>query len=97
MGQVKISEDVRPISDLKTRSAELVNQVATTERPVVLTRHGRGVAVLLSVEQYEALLDQLEQAFVARALEVGERDAAAGRVTPHEDVVASWSNRLRDE
>jgi prevent-host-death family protein len=97
MGQVKISEDVRPISDLKTRTAELVNQVATTDRPVVLTRHGRGVAVLLSVEHYEALLEQLEQAHVARALEVGERDVAAGHVTRHEDVVASWDKRLRDK
>lgn len=97
MGQVKISEDVRPISDLKTKSAELVKQVATTDRPVVLTRHGRGVAVLLSVEQYEGLLEQIDETIAARALDVGERDVVAGRVVPHDDVVASWSARLRDD
>ena len=55
MAQMTISEDIRPISDLKARGSEIVTQTTATGRPVVLTRHGRGVAVVLSVEEYERL------------------------------------------
>ncbi len=56
MTHLTISRDIRPISDLKAKGSEIVTQVANTGRPVVLTRHGRGVAVVLAVDEYEPQL-----------------------------------------
>ncbi|MCP4656524.1 MAG: type II toxin-antitoxin system Phd/YefM family antitoxin [bacterium] len=42
MVQLQISEDIRPISELKSKGSEIVTQVIEKHRPVVLTRHGRG-------------------------------------------------------
>ena len=46
---VRFSEDVIPLSDLKTNPGRVVRQVADSRRPVLLTSRGRGVAVLQSI------------------------------------------------
>ena len=85
MKGIKLSEDVRPITDLKTRAAEIVDQARKTHRPVLLTRHGRGVAVLLDVEEYENLS---ERAAFIQAIEEGARAVREGDVHPHDEAVA---------
>lgn len=54
MSQPKFSEDVVPLSDIKVNPGKVVGQASETRRPVLLTRRGRGVAVLQSLEDYEA-------------------------------------------
>ena len=85
MKAVKLSEDVLPISDLKARAAEIVDQARKTQRPVLLTRHGRGVAVLLGVEAYESLS---ERAAFIQAVEEGARAARKGDLHPHTEAAA---------
>jgi prevent-host-death family protein len=79
MEPVKFSEDVRPITDMKTRSAEIVDHVRRNRRPVLLTRRGTGVAVLLDLGEYEALV---ERASFIDAVRAGARAAAAGDLHP---------------
>ncbi|MCD6291589.1 MAG: type II toxin-antitoxin system Phd/YefM family antitoxin [Anaerolineae bacterium] len=50
--------EVAPISDLRTRQNELLAKLA--HGPVILTQRGRGTCVLLSLDQYKHLLDELE-------------------------------------
>lgn len=82
---IRFSEDVKQVSELKTRSAEIIGHVNRTRRPVLLTRRGRGVAVLLDVDEYERLVDRQE--FVA-AVEAGAQSAADGDLHPHEEALA---------
>ncbi len=84
MQAVRFTEDVRPISDLKQRAAEIVDQARRNHRPVLLTRRGRGVAVLLDVEDYERLADRA--AFV-EAVEAGSRSAHAGKLHSNEEAM----------
>ena len=81
----RFSEDVKQVSELKTRGAEIIGQVRRTRRPVLLTRRGRGVAVLLDVDEYERLVER--QSFV-EAIESGARSAAEGDLHPHEEALA---------
>ncbi len=90
MAQVMASADMRSISELESRGSELVAQVSETHRPVVLTRHGRGVAVVLSLEEYESLNRAARNGAILEALREGERDVAAGRVLSHEEMRAKW-------
>lgn len=60
MSETRFSEDVRPITDLKAHAAEIVDHARDSGRPVLLTRRGRGVAVILGLEEYEALRDRAE-------------------------------------
>lgn len=63
----KFSEDVVPITDLKTNPGRVVKHAAEAGRPVLLTRRGRGVAVVQSVSEYEK--SEEERAFMRAVVE----------------------------
>jgi prevent-host-death family protein len=48
------------LADAKARLSELVSMVAGTWERVVITKNGRPAAVLMSVEDLEALIETLE-------------------------------------
>ena len=50
----KFSEDVIPPTDLKINLGRVVKHATDAHRPVLLTRRGRGVAVVQSVKDYES-------------------------------------------
>jgi prevent-host-death family protein len=78
MRALRPSEDVIPVTDLKAHLSEVVRRVEDSGRPVVLTRHGRGVLVLMSVQAYEGLQDAQERLELRQAVEEAERDLAEG-------------------
>ena len=82
---VKFSEDIIPLTDLKTNPGRMVRQVAESRRPVLLTSRGRGVAVVQSVAEYEAAEE--ERQFM-RAVVQGIVDFEAGREVSIEEVRA---------
>ena len=60
MRRLKVSEDIRPMSEFRSGVASFIKQVHETKRPLVITQHGKGVAVLMDVAEYEAMQDKLE-------------------------------------
>lgn len=72
----KFSDDVIPITDLKTHPGKVVKHVTDAHRPVLLTSRGRGVAVVQSIGDYESAEE--ERAFM-RAVVGGLADLDAGR------------------
>jgi len=91
---LKLSEDLRPVSELKSKSSEVVRQVEATGRPVVLTRHGKGVAVVLSLAAYEELEASAVREELRAAVAAGEEQHAAGDLFSNDEVMAhldEWS------
>jgi len=60
MPKVKPSQDIQPLPAFRANAASLVQQVRETKRPLVLTQHGRSAAVVQDVEEYEAMVEQIE-------------------------------------
>lgn len=74
--QIKFSEDVIPLTDLKINPGKVINQVKETHRPVLLTSRGRGVAVVQDLDEYEK--NQEERAFM-KAVAQGLMDVKSGQ------------------
>jgi prevent-host-death family protein len=51
--------NVRPITDLKNRTKELVQEVADGGQTVVITQNGKPKIVLMDVEQHDRLQETL--------------------------------------
>ena len=51
--QIKFSEDVVPLADLKVNPGKIITRVNDTKRPILVTSRGRGVAVVQGLEEYE--------------------------------------------
>lgn len=60
MPRLKINQDIKPLSEVRTGIANFIKQVHDTKRPVIITQHGKSVAVLLDVDEYEAMQEKLE-------------------------------------
>ena len=80
---VKFSEDIVPLGEMKVNPGKIVRRVGETGRPVLLTSHGRGVAVVQGLSEYEAAQEERE---FMRAVVAGLADLDAGRVAPLEEV-----------
>jgi len=72
---VRFSEDVIPLGDLKINPGKVLRQIKQTRRPVLVTSHGRGEAVVQPLEDFEAA--QEERAFM-RAVVEGLTDIEMG-------------------
>jgi len=82
--------DVRPVSDLRQNMAEVMESIDTEKRPVILTKHGRGRYILLSIEEYNRItaLDVLYE-----SIDEGIADIEAGRVSDFRE----FAQQLREE
>ena len=80
--QVKFSEDVIPLSDLKINPGKVVSRAQDTHRPILLTSRGRGVAVVQGLEDYERTVEELQ--FV-KAVAQGLMDVREGNTVSLED------------
>ncbi len=69
-------KDVRPITQLKNKTADLVREVSEEGRPITITQNGEAVVVVMDVDTYDrwraamALLKMLAQ---------GQADVERGR------------------
>jgi len=83
---VRFSQDVVPLGDMKVNPGRVVRRIDETGRPVLLTSHGRGVAVVQALGEFEAA--QEERDFM-RAIVAGLADVEAGRVMSLDDAMRS--------
>ena len=51
---------IRPVSDLRNKFSEIETLVTTKKAPVFLTKNGYGSMVVMSLDLYESLIDNIE-------------------------------------
>ena len=81
--ETKFSEDIIPISDLKINPGRVVRQIQEVHRPVVLTKRGRGVAVMQALHDYES---DIEERVFMKGIVKGLIDLEEGRKLSLSDV-----------
>ena len=82
---------IRPVSDLRNKYTEIENIVTQTKKPVFLTKNGYGSMVVMSLQMYETLTDDIE-------FRLDEADLQAKSTTArlsHEDVFASARSKIK--
>jgi antitoxin YefM len=60
MQRLKLDQDIRPLSEVRTEITNCIKKVHDTRRPLIITQHGKGVAVLLDVQEFEIIQEKLE-------------------------------------
>jgi prevent-host-death family protein len=89
---MNISEDIKPITYLKSRAANLLKQINETHRPVVITQNGAPKAVLQDPESYENMRNAIG---ILKLISQGEEDIKDGKSKSQEEVFATIENILR--
>lgn len=88
---MKINEDIRPVTYLKSRAADLLAQVNETHRPVIITQNGEARAVLQDPESYEKMRAAIG---LLKLMAQGEEDVRNGRTSEQEEVFARLERKL---
>jgi len=60
MQRLKINQDIKPLSEIRTGIANFIKQVHETKRPLIITQYGKGVAVLIDVHEFESMQEKIE-------------------------------------
>jgi len=80
---INLIEDIRPVSYVKSHTAEIMKQVNEKNNPVVITQNGEAKAVLMDVKQYQTILDTIN---LLKILSIGENDIKNNRTYTHQDL-----------
>ncbi len=88
---MKIKEDIKPISYLKSRSAELLAQINETHRPVIITQNGEPRAVIQDAESYENMVNSLN---LMKILSHSEKDIQEGNTIKQETLFKQIEDTL---
>ena len=85
-----------PVSEAKDKLSQLVEGVETTHDAVVITRHGKPAAVLISPDDLDSLqqtLAWLSDPMHSSEMAEAEEDRAAGRMLSLDEVRARLANQ----
>lgn len=88
---MKIKEDIRPVSYVKAHTADVLNQVNKTHRPMYVTQNGEAKAVVLDSDTYESMKNALG---LLKLISQGEEDIKNGKLVSQEEVFSSIENKL---
>jgi antitoxin YefM len=91
MKRLRVNEDIRPMSEFRTGIASFLKQIHDTKRPLVITQHGKGVAVLIDAGEYEAMQEKLE---LLQEIQTSIGQIEAGQGMDHEHAKATVLKRI---
>lgn len=82
-------DQILPVTDVKKRLLELLKSVQNGGGNIVITKNGKAAGVLLSMDEYEGLLETLDimsNPGTMKALEEARKNFAEGRFITHEEM-----------
>lgn len=91
---MNITTDIKPVTYLKSRAADLLKQVNETQRPVIITQNGEPKAVLQDPQSYENMRNAIG---ILKLIALGEEDVRRGNVLPQDEVFAHLEAQLTNE
>ncbi|MDX2471879.1 MAG: type II toxin-antitoxin system Phd/YefM family antitoxin [SAR324 cluster bacterium] len=89
---MKASEDIKPISYVKAHASELMTQLGTDQRTLVITQNGEAKAVLQDIHTYE---ETQETMAMLKILAMSQKDLSEGKHRPAKDVFADLREELK--
>lgn len=82
---MQLHSAIKPISWLKNNAKQMIESVAETGNPMVITQNGEAKAVVMNVREYDRMQESLA---MLRMLADSSADVEAGRVRDADEVFA---------
>ncbi len=92
MSDIRPGKDVQTLSAFRANAAALLEHVRRVQRPMIITQHGKSAGVLLDVDQYDALLDELD---VVRDIREARAQRDRGESVTPEEAIAQLRARVQ--
>ena len=89
-----ILKDIKSITYLKSRAADLLAQINETHRPVIITQNGEPRAVLQDPKSYEDMRNAIG---ILKLISQGEENIKEGKTHTQEEVFKNIEGMLEQE
>lgn len=90
--KMNISKDIKSVTYLKSRTADLLKQINETQRPVIITQKGEPRGVLQDPKSYENMRNAIG---ILKLISQAEEEIKNGRAKPQEEVFANIDKLLK--
>jgi len=87
------SQDIKPISYLKTKTADVIKSVNETQRAIIITQNGEAKAVVQDIRSYENLLNSLS---LLKLIIQSENEIEKGDIVAQEEMFEKLEAKLFD-
>lgn len=91
---MNITNDIRPITYLKSRAADLLKQINETHRHVIITQNGEPKAVLQDPESFENMRNAIG---ILKMISMGEEDIKNGNTLDQDTVFKNIEDNLKKQ
>ena len=88
---MNLSKDIKPISYLKSKTADVINSVNENQRAVFITQNGEAKAVIQDVRSYENLQNTLN---LLKLIIQSENDITNDDISPQDEMFKNLEEKL---
>ncbi|MBA3026250.1 MAG: type II toxin-antitoxin system Phd/YefM family antitoxin [Sulfurimonas sp.] len=88
---MQIINDIKPVTYLKSRAADVLKHINETHRPMIITQNGEAKAVIQDPQSYEDMRNAIS---IMKLLSFAEEDIKNGDTYSEEDVFSSVEELL---
>ncbi|MDA0821211.1 MAG: type II toxin-antitoxin system Phd/YefM family antitoxin [Proteobacteria bacterium] len=90
---MKLSERVKPISYLKSHTAEALRDVSVGRQAMIITQHGEAKAVLQDIDSYER---NQESMAMLKLLAISSKSKNEGRSKPAKKAFSDIRRKIKE-
>ena len=90
---MNITNDIKSITYLKSKAADVLNQINETRRPIIITQNGEPRAVLQDPESYENMRNAIG---LLKLISQAEDDVTTGKTSTQERVFTRIEEKLKN-
>ena len=88
---MKPTAQIKPVSDLKAHTAEIIRQLEQVREPLIVTQNGEAKAVMQDIASFEETQETLA---LLKILALGNRQIEAGDAQPTAEVFSALREPL---
>ena len=89
---MQLVNDIKPVTYLKNRAADVLKHINETRRPMIITQNGEAKAVIQDPKSYEDMKNAIS---ILKLLSFAEEDIKNGNLHNEEDVFSSVEELLK--
>ncbi len=89
---MNISTDIKPVTYLKSKAADVLKQINETHRPMIITQNGEARAVVQDPKSYEEMRNAIA---LLKLLSQSEEDIRNGEVVSEDAVFSKVKEILK--
>ena len=91
---MKLKESIKPISQVKAKMSEIVEDISKTHKKIVITHNGEARAVLQDIESYEELQESLA---MLKIVALSTKSMIKGKGKPVKETFSDIRRTIREK